>query len=58
MIRAGKQYRRRIRPHTTVTVIHRGQGLVTYQLKKTVLTISVRSFKDIYEKAGRCRNRK
>lgn len=58
MIRAGKQYRRRIYPHTVVTVISRAHGMVTYQLKKTTMTISVRSFKDIYGKGRKWRLRK
>lgn len=58
MIRAGKEYRRRRRPHTVVTVLHRRHGQVTYQLKKTIMTISVQSFKEIYERNSRCRKQR
>jgi hypothetical protein len=53
MIRAGKQYRRRLRPHTVVTVVSRSHGKVTYQLKRTTMTISVAAFKEIYERNSR-----
>lgn len=58
MIRAGKTYRRRQRPFTAVTVISRAHGQVTYQLKRTTMTISVAAFKEIYERTGRWRRRK
>lgn len=58
MIRTGKRYRRRVAPFTKVTVTRRHHGKVTYQLKGTAMTISVRSFKDIYEGTGTWRPRK
>jgi len=50
MIRAGKWYRRKLPPCTTVIVVRRRHGQVTYRLKGTELTISVGAFREIYQR--------
>ncbi len=58
MIRRGRRYIRKVVPHTEVTVIRRSGGQVTYVMhhrKPTEVTLSVASFKDIYQKVRKCR---
>jgi len=53
VIRPGKQYVRRERPHTVVKVLKRKHGQVTYEMQHRVpesITISIASFKAMYRK--------
>lgn len=58
MIRRGKSYRRRVAPHTIVTVIRKRHGMVTYHLKGAEMTISAAAFREIYRKVTKATKRR